>query len=135
MNDKLPKIPTELSERKEWIDFLYNHPVVNDVEKNHFHLSIRPAYVNPDTRTVDDDESLNTHSEIWIEGGPPFDMSKEDYIAEPAEGWNATNRWMHSHDYRLDCGGDTLEEALLKFVAHIKYYYNDDGSILINEDW
>jgi hypothetical protein len=134
MSDKFPKIPTELAERKEWIDFMYNHPVVNDIEKCHFHLDIRPAYVNPETRRIEDDESSNTHSEIWIEGGPPADMKEMEFCEEPAGGWNPTNRWMNSHDYRLDCGGDTLEEALLKFTARIKYYYNDDGSSRTDED-
>ena len=126
---KLPEIPTEIEERKAWIDFLYDHPVVDDIDKGYHNLNIRPAYVNPETKMIDDDESKNTHSEIWIEGGPPYDMSfDQENWGTPPEGWNQFNRWMRSHDCRLDCSGDTLEEALLKFAALLKFYYHDDGS-------
>ncbi len=137
---KFEKIPTVLSERKEWLDFLYQHPVVQDYEKPYFHLDIVPAYVNPETRMIDDDASKNTHFEVWIEGGPPYDMSKSDdgmggcIWPTPEEGWNEQNRYMKSHDTDLDCGGDTLEEALLNFVARLKYYYNDDGTSKTGED-
>ena len=123
------KIPTDLATRKEWIDFVYDHPVVQDLSKGHFHLDIKPAYVDPDTRIIDHKNTeKNTHFEVWIEGGPPHDMSQDEWPGEPADGWTEYNRYMNSHDYRLDCGGDTLEEALLNFAARLKYYYEDDGT-------
>ena len=125
------KIPKELSERKEWIDFLYEHPVVNDPEKNHFNLVIRPAYVDPKTKTIDADESLNTHFEIWVQGGPALDISHGKMLDSSKWGllcWTDFNCWEATHDYRLNSSGDTLEEALLNFVARLKYYYNDDGT-------
>lgn len=131
MKNKYQKIPTDLAERKEWIDFVYSHPVVKLSEFGYFHLDITPTYVDPQTRMTDPrDPSKNTHFEVWIEGGPPHDMSKNKHWqwTTPKGGWDNYNKWSPTHDINLDCGGDTLEEALLNFAARLKYYYNDDGS-------
>ena len=86
---------------------------------------IVPAFVNPTTRRVDDDDSLNTHFEVWIEFGPPVDVSKDGYVNEPEGGWGQYNKYHSSHDPRLDCGGDTLDEALLELALRVKHYYGD----------
>lgn len=125
-----PDIPTDLTERKRWLSQLYDHriweygePAYSDVERL---LSIRPVYVS-DRGHVEDDESLNTHFEVWIEAGPMVDNSKGD-MPEPRGGWHRGNRWTRGHDIRLDCGGETMEEALLILYARIQTFYHEDGT-------
>jgi hypothetical protein len=88
-------------------EFLLEHKMF----KRHFRdiLYIMTAKVNPDIGMVDDDESKNTKVEVWLEVGP----WSEQY---------------HTHDWDLDCGGDTFEEAIIKLADLVKQYYNDDGT-------
>lgn len=148
-----PDIPSDLTERKQWVDDLYAHriweygePLTSDgkwaaeilgrepkphtfyMSDAHGLISIRPAYVNPENRCIEYDASKNTHFEVWIEAGPMHDNSTDGHTPEPEGGWNWGNRWVGSHDIRLDCGGDTLEEALLILYARIQTFYNEDGT-------
>jgi len=84
------------------------------------------VYVNPKTYSIDDNEALNTKFQVWVEAGGWMDQSEEDW--EPTGGWNEHNKWAHCHDMDLDCGGDTVEEALLELAVRVKFYYNDDGT-------
>lgn len=131
-----PEIPTTLAERKEWIDWLYHHPIFRQPITLNGSLSffdnwdkcvyIRPAWVNPETRYVEKDTRLNTQFEVWIEGGPMYDQSGD--FPSPEGGWNEDNRWSSTHDIRLDCGSPNFEDALLLFAARIKCHYDDDGT-------
>lgn len=61
--------------------------------------------VNPETETCEDDPSLNTATRIWLEtGGWVWDEYNQTYE--------------YTHDHRLDCGGETFEDAILN-LAHI----------------
>lgn len=71
-------------------------------------LYIIVVKVNPVTSEVDDDQTKNTKTQVWLEVGP----WSEQY---------------HTHDWDLDCGGDTFEEAIIKLADLVKQYYNDDG--------
>ena len=64
--------------------------------------------INPDIGMVDDDESKNTKVEVWLEAGP-------------------YGEHCNIHDWDLDCGGDTFEEAIIKLADLVKQYYDDDG--------
>lgn len=76
-------------------------------------ISITPMFVNPDTRKVDNDDAKNIHLEIWIEAGPPMPPDENfDFV-------------MSSHDYNLDCGGDTIDDALINLAALVKEHYGD----------
>jgi len=88
-------------------------------------ISIAPVFVNPKDHIVNDDDQTNTQFSIWIEAGPPFDMSQDEYAVEPKENWNKYNRYVASHDFNLDCGADTLDEALLELALLVKFYYGD----------
>ena len=68
--------------------------------------------VNPKTNEIDDDESLNTEVQVWLEGGPWELLYETDYY-----GW--------SHDIDLDCGAATYEEAVIEFVALVRDKYGD----------
>ena len=76
--------------------------------------------VNPETDAVDDDDNKNTKVQIWLEHGP--------YEIQPG---NCCSQ--HTHDWDLDCGGDTFEDAVIKLAELVKKHYNNDGSKKSNE--
>lgn len=78
-------------------------------------LDIEVVKVNPENETIEDDESLNTATRVWLEGGP--------WMEEIEGEWHGD--W--AHDWDLDCGGKTFEEAFMKFVELVKEVYGDYG--------
>jgi len=64
--------------------------------------------VNPETNYIDDNEDLNTKTEVWLECGPYDDR----YAV---------------HDIDLDCGGDTYEEATIKLANLVYEKYGDNS--------
>ena len=74
-------------------------------------LYIEIAKVDPETRRIEDDQSRNTKIEFWLEGGP---FVKDDDVGV-----------IKSHDYELDCGGDTFEEAIIKYAALVRKHYGN----------
>lgn len=151
-------IPTDIKEKKKLIEWLEKHPAfshphtfrrsggaidellppggqeeyTSEIHCFYECLDIMHAYVNPETRTVSDNDEENTQFEVWLEIGPMYDMSENEYTKDtpPEEGWNEFNKWTASHDISLDCGGNTLEEALLTLATKVKFFYGDtkDGS-------
>jgi len=73
-------------------------------------LDIEVVKINPKTDSIDDDKTLNTKVQIWLEAGP--------YIGKH-----------HAHDIDLDCGADTFEEAIIELASLVKQYYGDDHEI------
>lgn len=90
--------------------------------------SLDLVFVDPMTETIEDDGTRNTAFRVWIEAGPWIDHEVEKVFPEPDEGWNHHNRWGGSHDSRLDCGGSTMEEALLELASAVEVFYKEDGS-------
>lgn len=86
-------------------NYLYNHPIFND--KFLQCLDIEVVKINPETKMIDDNELLNTRTEIWLECGP----YQKDCL---------------THDLDLDCGGFTFEEAIIKLANLVRNYYGDD---------
>lgn len=117
-------IPSDLIDRRNLIRQLKEHMIWEHPEHKIGCFSdlvwIDLAYVNPRNNIISDDDSLNTKPEVWIEAGPYVDASEW--------GFSHSDRWVKSHDYRLDCGGDTLEEALCELFVLVNRYYNIDGS-------
>ena len=70
-------------------------------------LDIEVVKVNPLNKTIEDDRSLNTETNVWLECG-----KYSEYM-----------RW---HDIELDCGGQTFEEAVIKLANLVKENYGDD---------
>ena len=87
-------------------EFLLEHKMF----QRHFRdlLYIMVVKVNPLTNEVDDDQTKNTKTQVWLEVGP----WSEQY---------------HTHDWDLDCGGDTFEEAICELAELVKQYYTDEG--------
>ena len=87
-------------------EFLLEHKMFNRFFRDILYIMV--VKVNPETNEVDDDNSKNTKTEVWLECGP----------------WSAE---YNTHDWDLDCGGDTFEEAIIKLAGLVKKWYNDDG--------
>lgn len=85
--------------------FLYNHNMVKHKNRSFFNqcLDIEVVKINPETKEIDllHDEN-NTKTEVWLEFGPITD--DDEFGVIPA------------HDYELDTGGDTFEEAIIKLA-------------------
>ena len=82
-------------------------------------LSISVVKINPETDEIDANMSNNTKTEVWLEFGRAF----IDY--------NTTDSVMFEHDYRLDCGGDTFEEAIIKLANLVDQFYYDNGEDIL----
>ena len=118
----------EVGEEKQSIRWLKNHPcwyIPTDgggfVSRYNECLDIQVMFVNPVTGLVDDDDSLSTKFEVWLEAGTPVDISEE--FEPPEGGWDWLNRWQMSHDLFFDCGDETLKGALLKLTGLVKNKY------------
>ena len=91
--------------------WLWGHPAFHG--KFLYCLDIEPVLVNPATRRVEDDESLNTKTEIWLELGP-------------------YNSRYATHDIDLDCGGWTFEEAIIKLRDLVEFKYGAYNDIALD---
>ena len=80
-------------------------------------LDVYVAKVNPKNRRVEKDARLNTETEVWLESGPWYIPPKKD------PGYTAFPEGLPSHDYRLDCGAPTYEEAIIKLAYLVRQYY------------
>lgn len=81
-------------------------------------LSIEVVKVNPDTETIVKDSKKNKETRIWLECGP---------VVLEKRTWETPVISVHvvSHDYKLDCGGRTFEEAIVNLYHLVKKHYGD----------
>ena len=98
---------------KAWY-FIVQHPKFMDEEQETFPygLDIMVVKVNPETMSIDDDETKNTKVQIWLEHGP-YEEVKSMMANIP------------THDIDLDCGADTFESAIIELARLIKKKYGD----------
>lgn len=87
--------------------FLKNHKIFNDSFEYDGFWTYVPK-VNPETLSIDDDKMKNTKVRVWLEAFP---------IVE-GQG--------RIHDYDLDCGGDTFEEAIIELARLVMGKYGDN---------
>lgn len=73
-------------------------------------LEIEVQKVCPKTRHIESDVSRNTMTEVWLECGP-FVIHEGKITA--------------SHDWDLDCGAETFEEAIIILAKKVKEKYGD----------
>ena len=89
------------------------------------------VYVDPTLDRIRGDwnggDPRDTEFRVWIEGGGWMDCATAPYMTEPEGGWKDHNRWHACHDMDLDCGGSTMEEALLNLAQRVQWYYGDTG--------
>lgn len=66
--------------------------------------------------TIKNNTKKNTRTRVWLEFGR-FELITRDV--------EIPDNWARTHDPRLDCGGDTFEEAITVLAARVKHYYGD----------
>lgn len=93
-----------------WL-YLQDHPLIGDGADIMHCLDIEVVKINPKTKRVEDDDKLNTEVEIWLEWG--FPKYKKGKLLPVA----------YTHDYNLDCGASTFEEAIIKLAALVRKHY------------
>lgn len=89
------------------MDFYKAYHFLKRHEKGYFMdaLDIEVVKVNPAKNEIDDDRSKNTHVRVWLETGPE----------------------VGTHDYALDCGGNTFEEAIIRLAELVRFYYDENN--------
>lgn len=67
-----------------------------------------------DSKCVNSDKSKNKHIRCWLEFGTMKQAVSDGVL-----------HIQHGHDPRLDCGGATFDEALMKLARLVKKHYGD----------
>lgn len=106
--------------------WLYSHPINLCPEDSNpdsnfgvgmYELDIHVTKVDPITRRVEQDDSRNTLTEIWLEFGP-YENYTEQFPELPPH-------YQRTHDINLDCGGETFEEAIINLANLVFEHYGD----------
>ncbi|BBM62050.1 hypothetical protein EO157G_4610 [Escherichia phage SP27] len=91
------------SEKYWWI---LGHPKFINKDMVPARIDIEPHDVCPMTNRIEDFKALNTKTQFWVEFLSPMYIEQDD-------------EWVQAHDYQLDCGGDTYEEAIDKLYKNV----------------
>lgn len=76
-------------------------------------LDIALMLIDPETDSIVDNTNKNTKHQYWLETGP--------FVDEEIDG--KVHKMLTSHDYQLDCGGDTFEEAICFLAKNVESVY------------
>lgn len=96
---------------KAWV-WVMQHPCLQFEGVIPPSIDVSPNMVCPETKMISDDHTENTHLEWWIEcGAYCIDTMFDDMVA--------------SHDVDLDCGADTMDEAIVKLAQLVLEKYGD----------
>lgn len=82
-------------------NFLNNHPIFKG-DFQYGCLDVMVVKVNPETNSIDGNRNLNTKTNVWLECGE-----------------------LGYHDYELDCGAETYEEAIVELAGLVLNKYGD----------
>lgn len=83
-------------------------------------VSISVVKVDPVTGQIEDDETRNTLTEVWLEAGK---------IGWPREFTPEHTQDGHWHDPDLDTGGETFEEAIINLAVRVHTRYGNDRRV------
>ena len=86
-------------------NFLENHPMINGKFQKTLYIKVKK--IPTPILYTENNDALNIQTQIWLECGP----YEGGFIY---------------HDVRLDCGGNTFEEAILKLSELVKKYYPEN---------
>ena len=78
---------------------------------------IAVARVDPATGALSNDPALNTRTEVWLETGEFAWSAVKEHHIEPGT---------HYHNYKLDCGGETYEQAVIALARNVHRFYGND---------
>jgi hypothetical protein len=81
-------------------------------------------YAKTDGKRINDDHKLNVHDECWLEFGPVEYGYLSNY-PDPKTNWDMETVKQNCHDWRLDCGGKTFDEALIRLARNVRKFYGD----------
>ena len=81
-------------------------------------LNIHYTHVD-DKGNVSDKKSENIYTACWLEFG------RLQYDSDTLETRGQLDHINHNHDWELDCGGPTFDEALVKLANNVLKYYGD----------
>lgn len=102
--------------------YLESHIIFNYILKEDIHISkfqecidVSVVKVNPETLAIDDDDTLNTKVQVWIEAGPYLENG------------------MKTHDPDLDCGADTFEEAIIELANLVEKHYTSNKEVALKK--
>lgn len=87
--------------------FLKRHPKFKNKFIEHA-LDIEVVKVNPKTEKIEDDKSLNTQVNVWLECGE-YSKEYKSFV----------------HDLDLDTGGKTFEEAIIQLANLVSVHYGE----------
>lgn len=82
--------------------WIINHPKLHKGVIGQASIELSPQMVNPVTNEVDSNKALNTKQEWWVE------VSEGNEYYDPEDKYSCRT----AHDWDLDTGGDTAEEAI-----------------------
>lgn len=82
-------------------------------------LTVEVVLVHSKLKRIVEDDAKNTLLNFWLEGGP--------YVNEAEMGI------ISSHDYRLDCGGDTFEDAIIKYSKLVRRHYGEETDMMFGK--
>lgn len=90
--------------------YLKEHPAFKEyfVES----LDIAVVKVDPKTKRIEDEQSRNTETAVWLETGPVYEGKHREPI--------------YTHDPDIDCGGSTFEEAIIRLAKNVARYYDHE---------
>lgn len=89
----------------ESFHYLQEHPMFQGCFESCLYIAV--VKLNPLTKRIDDNPDLNTEVNVWLECG--------EYSSH-----------INCHDFDLDCGGKTFEEAICELAELVKSKYGDD---------
>lgn len=103
-------------EKYYWI---IDHPKLSNKYGTQPTIELTPHMVNPLNDTIEQDRNLNTKQQWWVE----VNVANPDF--EPDAVFPDDKSFKHSHDWELDCGGDTAEEAIDTLHSLVIEHYGD----------
>ncbi len=100
--------------------WIINHPKLTSKNCFQAEIELTPHMVNPANDTIEDDKSLNTKQQWWVELSGYNEFHDDEILP-----FDAT----HSHYWEMDTGGDTAEEAVDNLYDAVLRVYGDyDGN-------
>lgn len=96
----------------ESVQFLQNHRIFGG--RFWEGLDIAVVKVDPTTDRIEDDTTRNTSVRVWLEAGP---LNKDNLLGTGP----LHIEWCH--DPRLDCGGESFENAIISLASKVLAYY------------